>query len=68
MSDVYVLGLATDYCVKYTALDARRLGLRTFLIADACRGVERSAGDVDAAIVEMRQAGVEIVDGSYLPL
>ncbi|HUY33600.1 MAG TPA: bifunctional nicotinamidase/pyrazinamidase [Pirellulales bacterium] len=60
-SEVHVLGLATDYCVKFTALDARRLGLRTFLIADACRGVERAPGDVAAAIREMRQAGVEVV-------
>jgi nicotinamidase/pyrazinamidase len=42
VSDVYVLGLATDYCVKFTALDAVGLGFRTHLIADACRGVELS--------------------------
>jgi nicotinamidase/pyrazinamidase len=63
-TEVYVLGLATDYCVKFTALDARLLGLRTFLVADACRGVDRTPGDVTAAIAEMRRAGVEIVAGS----
>ena len=62
-TEVHVLGLATEYCVKCTALDARRLGLRTFLAVGACRGVERTAGDVAAAIAEMRQAGVEVVDG-----
>jgi nicotinamidase/pyrazinamidase len=67
-SEVYLLGLATEYCVKFTAFDALRLGLRTFLVADACRGVDRTPGDVAAAIAEMRQAGVEVVDGSYLPL
>ncbi len=67
VSEVYVLGLASEYCVKSTALDALRLGLRTFLVADACRGVDRTPGDATAAIVEMRQAGVEIVDGTYLP-
>ena len=37
---VYLLGLATDYCVKFTALDARRLGFDTHLLLDGCRGVE----------------------------
>ena len=60
-SAVYVLGLATDYCVKFTALDARRLGFRTFLIEDGCRGVELRPGDVARALEEMRLAGVEIV-------
>lgn len=58
---VYVLGVATDYCVKFTALDARGLGFKTTLIADACRGVNLKPGDVDAAIVELRGAGVDVV-------
>lgn len=61
VNEVYVLGLATDYCVKYTALDARALGLRTWLIEDGCRGVERNPGDVSRALEEMRKAGVEII-------
>ena len=48
MTDVYVCGLATDYCVKFTALDARQLGFKTHLIEDACRGVNLKPGDVDA--------------------
>ena len=60
VSDVYIVGLATDYCVKFTALDARELGFTTHLIADACRGVNLKPGDVDAAIEQMRQAGVKI--------
>ncbi|CAN5473504.1 bifunctional nicotinamidase/pyrazinamidase [soil metagenome] len=60
-TDVYVLGLATDYCVKFTALDAVELGFRTYLILDACRGVELKPGDVLAAIDEMRRAGVDVV-------
>jgi len=58
---VYVLGLATDYCVKYTALDASRLGFETVLVEDGCRGVDLKPGDVDRAIEEMRDAGVTIV-------
>ena len=60
VTDVYACGLATDYCVKYTALDSVELGFRTHLIEDACRGVELSAGDVQRAIDAMRARGVEI--------
>ena len=62
VDEVYVAGLATDYCVKFTALDAVQLGYKTNLIVDACRGVDLSPGDVDAAIEEMRQAGIEILE------
>jgi nicotinamidase/pyrazinamidase len=62
VSRIYVLGLATDYCVKFTALDARQLGFETYLVEDACRGVDLRPGDVTAAIHEMRDAGVYIVD------
>ncbi|TWT95755.1 bifunctional nicotinamidase/pyrazinamidase [Neorhodopirellula pilleata] len=61
ITDVYVLGLATDYCVRATALDSYRLGFRTWLIEDACRGVELQSGDCSAAIAEMKQAGVQCV-------
>lgn len=63
---VYVMGVATDYCVKYTALDARREGFETFLIEDGCRGVELAQGDVAGAIKEMRAAGVGIVQSEQL--
>ncbi|MGA2621786.1 MAG: bifunctional nicotinamidase/pyrazinamidase [Thermoguttaceae bacterium] len=58
---VYVCGLATDYCVKCTALDAVQLGFQTFLIEDACRGAELQPGDGRRAIHEVEQAGVGIV-------
>ncbi len=61
VTNVYVLGLATDYCVKFTALDARQLGFRTHLVEDASRGVNLKPGDVRRAVEEMRAAGVEIV-------
>lgn len=59
--NVYIVGLATDYCVKFTALDAVSLGLNTWVIADACRGVNMAAGDVDQAFQTMREAGCHIV-------
>jgi nicotinamidase/pyrazinamidase len=57
---VTVLGLATDYCVKFTALDARHLGFDVTLIEDGCRGVELRSGDCARALEEMRTAGVHI--------
>jgi len=56
-SELYVMGLATDYCVKFTVLDALRLGYRVTVIIDGCRGVELNPGDVDKAIEEMADAG-----------
>ncbi|MHC4886584.1 MAG: isochorismatase family protein [Planctomycetota bacterium] len=60
--DALVLaGLATDYCVKFTALDARELGFETSLILDGIRGVELNPGDCDQALKEMKAAGVNIL-------
>lgn len=55
---VVVVGLATDYCVKATALDAKRLGFDTFLLTDAIAAVDLQPGDGARAIEEMRDAGV----------
>ena len=62
VEELWLAGLATDYCVKYTALDARAAGFRVHLIEDACRGVERRPGDTAHALAEMRLAGV-VVEG-----
>jgi nicotinamidase/pyrazinamidase len=61
ISRVYILGLATDYCVKFTALDARQLGFDVWLIEDGCRAVDLSPGDGERAIAAMREAGVTVV-------
>ena len=63
---VYVLGLATDYCVKFTALDARKDGFSTFLVEDGCRGVELQPGDSERAVDEMRAAGVVVLDSGAI--
>ena len=60
VEEVLVCGLATDYCVKATAIDAARLGFRTTLVEDACRGVGLQVQDIPAALTAMRQAGVNI--------
>lgn len=66
ITDIYVAGLAADYCVKYTCLDGVQSGFRVFLILDACRGVENKKGDIVQAIAEMSAAGVTIVNSSDL--
>lgn len=58
---VFVMGLATDYCVKFTALDAVDLGFKTYLVSDACRGVNLQEGDVEQAVVDMKEKGVVVV-------
>jgi nicotinamidase/pyrazinamidase len=57
---VVVVGLATDYCVKATALDAVRLGFDTMLLSDAIAAVDLEPGDGDRAIDEMSAAGVRV--------
>jgi nicotinamidase/pyrazinamidase len=63
---VYVLGLATDYCVRATANDAVNLGFRTTFVEDASRGVDLNPGDVKNAIDQMRQAGVGIAKAAVI--
>ena len=67
VDEVYVLGLATDYCVKATALDAVKLGFRTTVVEDGCRGVELKPGDVEAAKAELRAAGVSLCQSTSVP-
>ena len=61
VQEVFVMGLATDYCVKFTALDARRLGFKTNLVLEGCRGVNICDTDCENAIEEMKKAGIEIL-------
>jgi len=61
VTEVYAVGLATDYCVKYTALDAHELGFNATVIEDACRGVEINEGDVKRALDEMRNIGINVI-------
>jgi len=60
VDQVYLVGLATDYCVKYTALDAVELGFETVVITDAVKAVNLHATDQESAINEMIEAGVHM--------
>jgi len=59
--ELYICGLATDYCVKATALDAVKAGYNTYVVADACRAVDLEEGDEQKALCEMEEAGIMIV-------
>jgi nicotinamidase/pyrazinamidase len=58
ITNVYVCGLATDFCVAWTALDARKLGFTAAVIEDACRGID-TQGSLAAAWGKMNKAGVK---------
>lgn len=64
---VYICGLATDYCVKWTALDALKQGYVTFVVADACRGVDLQPGDSSRALLDLARAGAHVVESAQVP-
>ncbi len=58
---VFMVGLAADYCVKFTVLDALEAGLKTYLFTDATRGVNLSAHDTEQAFAEMESKGAVLI-------
>jgi nicotinamidase/pyrazinamidase len=64
--ELYIVGLATDYCVKYSVLDASRLGFKIYVIIDACKGIELKEGDIERAIAVIKEAGAHIIESSSL--
>ncbi len=66
VTEVFVCGLATDYCVKFTALDAAQMGFKTYFIEDASRGVNLQPEDVKNAIAEMNRAGIVTVQSANI--
>lgn len=63
---VFVCGLATDYCVKATALDAHAAGFATVVIADASAAVNVQPGDEARALAELRAAGIDVVQSEEI--
>jgi len=60
VEEVYIVGLATDYTVKYTALDCAKAGYKTYVIKEGCRAANFAAGDEERALKEMQTAGVTV--------
>jgi nicotinamidase/pyrazinamidase len=66
VDEVYVVGLATDYCVRASAIDACREGFDVTVVSDAIRGVEVEPGDSERALADMSEAGARIASSSEL--
>ncbi|MFW5808704.1 MAG: bifunctional nicotinamidase/pyrazinamidase [Spirochaetota bacterium] len=60
--DLYVCGLATDYCVFFSAEDAKRIGYNVHLVTDATRGVGFPEGSVERALAQLKKTGVHMID------
>lgn len=65
ITTVYCCGLATDFCVAWSALDAKAAGFETYVIEDACRAID-TGGSLAAARAALAQAGIALVDSSAL--
>ncbi|MFB6375058.1 MAG: isochorismatase family protein, partial [Bradymonadaceae bacterium] len=63
---ICLCGVATDVCVKFTALDGCQLDFDTWVVVDGCRGVGQQLGDIDTAFGEMREAGAKLIDSDRL--
>ena len=66
VTDLYVAGLATDYCVRASTLDAVRLGFKTYVVEDAIAAVDVNPGDGSRAIDEMKKSGVVVLDSGVV--
>jgi nicotinamidase/pyrazinamidase len=65
--DLYVLGLATEYCVAATVRDALELGFSVSVVVDGCRGIDVHRGDAAAALEKLRERGARLIDSRDLP-
>lgn len=66
VTDLYVTGLATDYCVKASALDAAKNGFITYVVTDAVAAVNVKPDDGQKALEEMERASIILVDSSHM--
>lgn len=68
VDELYIVGLATDYCVKYSVLDALKLGFTVYVIREGCKGIDLNEGDVKKALDEMQEAGARIISAEEIEL
>lgn len=64
VKEIHIAGVATDYCVLYSVLDALELGLSVTVITDACRGIDLNPGDVESALEKMVAKGAKITSST----
>ncbi len=61
INELYFTGLATEYCVKASALDAAKNGFKTYVVSDAVKGIDVNPGDIKRAVEEMKKAGIKFM-------
>ena len=61
VDELYIAGLTTDYCIKYTVLDALKLGFKIYVIVDACKAVNLRPQDEEASLLQMLQEGANLM-------
>jgi len=66
ITKVYICGLATDFCVFYSAMDAKNFGFNTYVILDACKGVDVPKNNVKKALDEMKKNHIKIITSSEI--
>lgn len=66
VTELYITGLTTDFCVKFSVLDALKLGFRTYVIADACRAVNLLPDDEKNSLEEISSAGATVITASEM--
>jgi nicotinamidase/pyrazinamidase len=66
VKDVYLCGLATDYCVYFSAMDSIKYGFDTFVLLDACRGIDVPEGNINSCVKEMTGKGIKVINTSDL--
>lgn len=66
IDSIYIAGLTTDYCIKYSVLDALQLGFEVYVVTDACAAVNIHANDDRKAFIEMEQSGAHLTDSIKL--
>lgn len=62
VDEIYLLGVTTEYCIKYSAIDAQSLGFKTNVIIDGCRGIGVNKNDIHNAITEMQDHKVRLLN------
>jgi nicotinamidase/pyrazinamidase len=66
IKETYLCGLALDYCVFYSAMDAKELGFVTFVIIDATKGIDSPKGNIEKSLTTMKEKGIEIIESKDL--
>lgn len=66
IKEIYLCGLALDYCVFYSAMDAKELGFETFVVIDGTKGIDSPEGNIDKSLNVMKEAGIKIAESKDL--